>query len=112
MVGCILHVNSKKCFVCFFFGVNRPTREFFTHIETSPLLVKAANFDQCSKLMAIEQSGSLACQTYCDTFIMIIILRGPVTLKPISERLEVALSLLVFTTEICGGWDSNTKTTT
>ena len=115
VVGCILQVTPKiVLFVCLLFGVNRQTREFFTNMETSPLLVKAANFDQCSALMAIEQSGSLACHTYWDTghpFIMIIILRGPATLKPIPERLEVEISILVFTSEICGGWDSNTQTT-
>ena len=34
--------NPLSFFVCFFsflFGVLRPTREFFTHMETSPLLV-------------------------------------------------------------------------
>ena len=46
-------------FVCLFFvfclGDYRPTREFFTHMETSPLTVKDAHFDLCSALMAIEQ---------------------------------------------------------
>ena len=37
------------------FEVFRPTREFFTHLETSPLLVQGCNFDICSALMAIEQ---------------------------------------------------------
>ena len=36
-------------------------------------------------------------------------LRGPVTLAPIAERLAVELSLPVFTTKVCGGWDSNTQ---
>ena len=31
------------CFVCLF-GVYSPTREFFTHIETSPLPVKDCKF--------------------------------------------------------------------
>ena len=35
------------------FGFFHPTREFFTHIEMSPLPLKAA--DLCSALMAIEQ---------------------------------------------------------
>ena len=35
-------------------------------------------------------------------------LRGPVTLTPIAERLEVELSLPVFTTFVCR-WDSNTQ---
>ena len=37
-------------FVCLFV-VFRPTREFFTHIETSPLPVNAADYDLCSALM-------------------------------------------------------------
>ena len=32
----------KIVYVCLF-GVYRPTREFFTHMETSPLSVKAGN---------------------------------------------------------------------
>ena len=35
--------------------------------------------------------------------------RGPMTLTPIAERLAVELSLLVFTTWVCCGWDSNTQ---
>ena len=34
------------------FGFYRPTREFFTHMDMSPLLVKGC---KCSALMAIEQ---------------------------------------------------------
>ena len=34
-------------------------------------------------------------------------LRGPVTLTRIAERLAVDLSLPVFTTWVCCGWDSN-----
>ena len=56
------HCNSNQkvvcLFVCFFVCLFRgfsPTRGFFTHMETSPLPVKAANFDICSALMAIEQ---------------------------------------------------------
>ena len=37
------------------FEVYRPTREFLTHMGTSPLPVKAANVVLCSALMAIEQ---------------------------------------------------------
>ena len=40
-------------FVCF--GVFRPFRKFFTHMETSPLPKKGANFVLYSALMAIEQ---------------------------------------------------------
>ena len=57
----ILHFNSKYpwqyiCFVCLF-GVFRPTWESFTHIKTSTLQRRAANFDLDSALMAIEQWG-------------------------------------------------------
>ena len=42
---------------------------------TSPLLVRAANFDPSLAFMASEQWGFLACPNYCDTwylFIMVI----------------------------------------
>ena len=65
----------KIClFVCFF-GVFRPTREFFTHTETSPFQWRASNFDQCKAPMAIEQWEFFRCHIYCDTghpFIMVI----------------------------------------
>ena len=72
-----------------FLGVYRPTRELFTHMETSPLGLQILSFI-CSSLMVIE-------------------LWGFVTLTPIAERLAVELSLPVFTTEFCRGWISNTQ---
>ena len=47
-------VLKKRVFTFFVLlsGVFRPTREFFTHLETSTLPV--ANFDLCSALTAIE----------------------------------------------------------
>ena len=42
-------------FCLFVFGVNRATREFFTHTETLPLPVKAWKFDLYLALIAIEQ---------------------------------------------------------
>ena len=36
-------------------------------------------------------------------------LRGSSTLTPIAERIAVELSLPVFTTKVCRGWDSNTQ---
>ena len=56
----------------------------------------------------LSSERSLACHTYCDRehlFIMVI----SVTLTPIAERLAVELSLTVFTTKVCRGWDSNTQ---
>ena len=55
-----LHVSTMKVtqllakVVCLF-GVYRPTRQFFTYMETSPLRGRAANYDLCSALMAIDQ---------------------------------------------------------
>ena len=46
----------------------------------------------------LSSEGSLACNTYCDTEHPFIMVRGPVTLTPIAERLAVELSLPVFTT--------------
>ena len=84
-------------FVCLFM-VFRPTREFFTDMETSPF--PAANFDLRSANVAIEQWGA---SVYNDH------LRGLVTLTPIAERLAVRLSLPVFTSWVGCGWDSNTQ---
>ena len=56
----------------------RPTREFFTHMETSPFLMKGCKLHEAS-----VTNGHL---------------RGPVTLIPYAERLAVELSLPIFTT--------------
>ena len=55
-------------------------------------------------LWPLSSEGSLACHTYC-----IVHLRGPVTLTPTAVRLTVELSLPVFMTKFCRGWDSNTQ---
>ena len=93
---------SVKLRVFFVWGYC-PTREFFTHMGTSPLLVKG-----CKWLLSSE--GSLASHTYCDSgTVYDSHLRGPVTLTPIAERLAVERSLHVFTTYVSRGWDSNTQ---
>ena len=54
MLTCNLCTGMLECniiTVCLF-GNFRPTREFYSHIETS---VRATNYDMCSALMAIEQ---------------------------------------------------------
>ena len=45
------------------------SHSFFPHMEISPLHCRwrAANFDLCSALMAIQQLGSLTYHAYCDT---------------------------------------------
>ena len=102
-----LHISW---FVCLF-GVFRPTRESFTHMETSPLPVKV--IDLCSALVAIdhEQWGYFCVPQllWLGTSVYIGHLRGPVTLAPITERFAVELSLPVFTTKVCHGWDLNTQ---
>ena len=67
------HCGTKKkwshllcLFVCLF-GFFRPTREFFTHMETSPAGegLQIFTFDRHSWPLSSE--GSLTCHTYCDT---------------------------------------------
>ena len=69
--------------------VFRPTRQHFTHMETSPLLVKAPNVDQCSTLMVIEQCGFFSVPHLLRHGASVYngYLRGPVTLTPVAERL-------------------------
>ena len=50
------------------FGGFRPIHEFFTHIEMSPLPVKACNFfHMLGTYGHMNSEGSLAFHTYCDT---------------------------------------------
>ena len=69
----------KVCTWClwflFLFEVYRPTREFFTHMETSTLPVKGCKFRPVLGTYGHCSKGSLTCHTYCDTglpFIMFI----------------------------------------
>ena len=77
---CTVHRPPKtNLFVCLFvclFGVYRPTREFFTHMETSPLPVKGCKFSSSYARHSWPSSseGSLTWHTYCDMvlpFIMV-----------------------------------------
>ena len=93
-------------FVCLF-GVFRPTRGFFTHMETSPSLVKGCEFWPVLGIHGhwAVHVGSLTCHTYCDT-------RHPFIIV-ISEDLWHtccwAFSSGAVTTKVCRGWDSNTQ---
>ena len=78
------------CFLC-------PTREFFTHMETSPLPVKGCKFWQvyARHLWPLSSEDSLPCHIYCDTghpLIMVIIGNQYVTL--IADRLAVEMFLV------------------
>ena len=70
---------------------------------------RAANFDLCSALMAIEQWGffNVPHLLWHGPTLYNGYLRGPVTLTPIAERLAVELSLPVFTTQVCRDRGSN-----
>ena len=72
---------------------------------------RAANFDLCSAIIAIEQREFFSVQHLLlhGASVYNGHLWGPVILTPIAERLAVELSLPVFTTKVCRGWDSNTQ---
>ena len=81
--------------------------EFIVPIENFSLIWRrphcrwrAANFDLCSVLMAIEQWGffSVSHLLWHGPSLYNGHLQGPVTLTPVAERLAVVLSLPVFTT--------------
>ena len=73
---------------------------------------RAANIDLCSALMTIEQWGffSVPHLLWHGASVYNGHLRGPVTLIPIAESLAVELSLSLFTTQGCRGWDPGRAT--
>ena len=82
-------------FVCFEFVV--PLQNFSFFWRCHHCRWKAANFDLCSALMAIEQWGffSVPHLLWHQVSFYNGHLRGPVTLTPIAERMAVELSLPV-----------------
>ena len=76
------HVILKQVYFFSFFFFFCPTREFHTHLETSPVTDKGQQIMTCSKFVALffffffsSREGFLACHTYCVTdqpFIMVI----------------------------------------
>ena len=88
--------NNQLQILFFFFFVYRPTRKFFTYLETSPLPVKGSNFYLCSALMAVEQWGffNVPHPLRHGPTVYNGYLRGPVTLTCVVERLAVELSYL------------------
>ena len=80
-------------FVCF--GVYRSTREFSLIVTIT--IEGLQTLTHSRYLWPLSSEGSLECHTYLDT-------GHPFTLV-ISE-----LSLPVFTTKVCSGWDLNTQT--
>ena len=62
-------------FLGLFVWVLRPTQEFFTHMETTSLLVKLQIFTYNRHSWSLRREGSFTCHTYCDTrhpFMMVI----------------------------------------
>mgnify|MGYP003692190915 CR=1 FL=1 len=102
----------KRIQVCFLFVY----LEFIVPLEnisliwrSNPCRWRAANFDLCSVLMAIEQWGfvNVPHPLRHGPTVYNGHLRGPVTLTPVPERLAVELSLPVFTTNVCRDRGSN-----
>ena len=57
--------NINSTYVCLY-GVFRPTREFFTHSEKSPLPLGLQILTYARHSWPLSSEGSLACHTYCD----------------------------------------------
>ena len=94
----IITLESWQDFISFRLGgVYRPTREFLTHMDTSPLPMKGWKFHLCSALMVIEQWEFFQVQhlLWHGPTLYNRQLRGPVTLTPVAERLAEELSLPV-----------------
>ena len=98
-------------FVCLL-GFFVPLEMFHSyHIDTSPLQVKGCKFwpmlgtnvHIAVKVLIVPNLLWHGASVYNGR------LRGPVTLPPIDERLEVELSKPVFMTCVCRGWESNTQ---
>ena len=86
-----------------------PTREFFIYMETSPFPVRGCKFWTMFGTHGHWTRRVLWCVTPTVTraYVYNTHLLGTVTLTTIVERLAVELSLPVFTTYVCRGWDSN-----
>ena len=93
----ILRITALCLFVCCCYC---PTPEFSLTWRRHHCRWRAANFDLCSALMAIEQWGFFNVPHLLQHGPTVYNghHHGPVTLTPIAERLAVELSLPVFTT--------------
>ena len=92
------------------FGVFRSPRAFFTHMETSLLLVKAraVNFNLCSTPMAIELWGffSVPNLLWHGASVYNGHLPGHVTLTSVASSVA---NTTCFSTKVCYGCNSNTQ---
>ena len=106
----IIHSSWSICLLVSLFGIFHPTQEFFTHMETSQLLVIAANFDLCLALMANEQWGFFSVPHllwHGHPFIMIN------SEDPWHSHLLLSIWLwschYLFLRQVCRCWDWNTQ---
>ena len=88
------------------FGVFRPTRVFFTDLESSPLPVKGCTFWPMLGTCELWGFFSVSHLLWHGTLVYNVHLRGPMTLTPNAERLAVERSLPVLKTKVCRGWVS------
>ena len=95
-----MKVYTVMC-VCLL-GVYRSTREFFTHMETSPLPVKGCKFWPLLGIDGFEQWGSLTCHTHWDTGLpfKIMVIQDP-------WHSHLMPSVWQWDVTICRDWGSN-----
>ena len=82
-------------------GVFRPTREFFTHIETSPLPVKGSKYWIMLGMKGHWQWGIFSVAQDIKLHVQ--------WSSRVADCLAVELSLPVLTNLVCRDWDSNTQ---
>ena len=100
---------SLILFVCLFvWGLSSYSRIFHLYGDAIIASGRVHIFNSARHSWPFSSEGSSACHTYCVN-VYNGHLRGPVKLAPIAERLAVELSLTVFSTNVCRGWDSNTQ---
>ena len=95
-------------FVCLFVAIV-PLLNFSLIWRRHHYRWRAANFDLCSAIMAIEQWEffSVPHLLWYEASVYNGHLRGPVTLTPNAECFVLELTIPVFTTKVCLSWDSN-----
>ena len=101
--------NDFVCLFLFVWSLLSHSRNFSIIWRRHHCRWRAANFDLCSALMAIEQWGffNVPYLLWHGPTVYNGHLRGPVSLTPVAERLGVKLSLPVCTSQVCRDRGSN-----
>ena len=104
-------IDTRHFFGLFVWGLTSHSRIFHSYGDVTITGEGLQILTYARHSWSLSREDSLACHTYCDTGHPFNKghLRVPVTLTPIAERLAVGLSLPVFTTLVCRGWDLNTQ---